>query len=249
MKLSTIINYPLRLFGIKLARIDRLKFINNEDLQQEKEFLAIYDKIKDHTLVPFERCFTLYKAVQYIIKNNIPGDLVECGVWKGGSCMLIAYALLEAGITNRKIWLYDTFAGMTEPGEKDGAAEKEEWKKGVVSTSKNNMSYAPPEVVKANMQMTGYPAENIIYIKGNVEETIPTQTPSAISLLRLDTDWYASTMHELKHLYPLLSQKSILIIDDYGSWQGAKKATDEYFADKGVYLQRIDRGGRLVIKT
>lgn len=249
MKLSQIVNYPLGLFGLKIARKERLKFINNTDLLEETEFVEIYQKIKDYTLVPFERCYSLYEAVRYIIRNNIEGHFVECGVWKGGSCMLIAHTLLKLGITDRKIVLYDTFAGMTEPGMKDGEEEKNEWRRGYVSPELNAMSYSPLEEVKANLSKTNYPKENIVFVKGRVEETIPDNFLGNISLLRLDTDWYESTLHELTHLYPLLSDKGIVIIDDYGSWQGSKKAVDEYFSKRpDKLIQRIDYAGRLIIK-
>lgn len=109
------------------------------------------------------------------------------------------------------------------------------------------MCYSPIEEVKANMLQTGYPAANIVWVKGKVEETIPATIPAQIALLRLDTDWYESTRHELQHLYPLLSSKGVLLIDDYGAWQGARKATDEFFGNR-VYLHRIDWTGRLLIK-
>jgi hypothetical protein len=156
---------------------------------------------------------------------------------------------MEAGITDRKIYLYDTFEGMTMPGDNDGDWEKTEWEKNKVNEQINNWCLAPLEDVQANMATTGYPKENIFFIKGKVEETIPGTLPGKISLLRLDTDWYESTKHELNHLYPLLEKGGILIIDDYGAWPGARKATDEYFAANGpVYLNRLDYTGRLIIK-
>ena len=105
--------------------------------------------------------------------------------------------------------------------------------------------------VFANVLSTGYPKEKIHLIKGMVEDTIPHTLPTSLSLLRLDTDWYESTKHELTHLYPLLRTKGILIIDDYGHWQGAKEAVDEYFREHGdsIYLHRIDYTGRILVKT
>jgi hypothetical protein len=90
----------------------------------------------------------------------------------------------------------------------------------------------------------------VLFIKGKVEETIPGTLPKEISLLRLDTDWYESTLHNLVHLYPLLRKGGILILDDYGHWQGARKATDEYFARENIipFLSRIDYTGRLYVK-
>lgn len=249
MKLSQLINYLLGLLGLKIIRKSRLELVNLSDIEQDNFFLEINKKVKDYTLVPVERCYSLYQTVNYIIKNNIEGDLVECGVWKGGSSMLMAYTLLEAGISNRKIYLYDTFEGMTKPGEMDGQEEKDQWDRGKVTDTLNNMCYSPIEEVKANMNKTGYPVENIVLVKGKVEETVPGTIPSKISLLRLDTDWYESTKHELIHLYPLLEKHGVLIVDDYGAWQGARKATDEYFTSiPNTFLGRIDYTGRIVIK-
>lgn len=107
------------------------------------------------------------------------------------------------------------------------------------------------EDVQENMKSTGYPAERIHFIKGPVEETIPGRLPNRIAILRLDTDWYESTKHELIHLYPLLVPGGVLIIDDYGHWQGAQKAVDEYFAQAGIkaLLARIDYTCRMMIKS
>jgi len=198
-------------------------------------------------MVDLERSYALYQAVNYILKNKIPGDFVECGVWKGGSCMLVAYSLLQAGVSDRTIWLYDTFAGMAMPGENDGEKERKEWELHKKSGGKNDWCFASVDEVQANMKKTGYPFEKLRFVKGKVEESIPDAVPVKISLLRLDTDWYDSTKHELLHLYPLLEKGGVLIIDDYGVWQGARKATDEYF-NNTVYLHRLDWSARLVIK-
>lgn len=98
------------------------------------------------------------------------------------------------------------------------------------------------------MQSTNYPAEMLVFIKGKVEDTIPKTMPKHIALLRLDTDWYESTKHELLHLYPLLSKSGVLIIDDYGYWAGSKKAVDEYFSKGEMLLNRIDYTSRIAIK-
>ncbi len=250
MKFSDIINYPLGLFGLKVIRKSRLELINLSDIETDEKFLKYYQKIKPYTLVPIERCFTLYQSVNYILKNNIAGDFVECGVWKGGSCMLIALILKDAAVTDRKIYMYDTFQGMTEPGVMDGEEEKKQWKEGRVSDSLNNMCYSPLEEVTQNMKLTGFENNQLILITGKVEETIPGNIPQSISLLRLDTDWYESTKHELQHLYPLLSKHGILIVDDYGAWQGAQKAVDEFFQNvSNTFISRIDYTGRLIVKN
>ena len=162
--------------------------------------------------------------------TNIPGDFVECGVWRGGNCMLMATELQKMG-QNRKIWLYDTFEGMPKPGEHDvkfdGKKAKDIWYEDWCRASLSD--------VEKNMVSTGY--TNWICIVGDVLKTIPKNTPKQIALLRLDTDFYESTKHELIHLYPLLEKDGVLIIDDYHSWQGSRKACDEYF--NGKQLTRI----------
>ncbi len=238
---------------VKQSSLRKLQFgylkFNIDDIEKDTDFMKIYHKIKDFTLVEIERCYALYTSVLYIVRNNISGDFTECGVWKGGSSMLMALALKKMCVTDRKIYLYDTFTGMTEPGENDGETEKEEWKKMRNEDGTNNWCFASYKDVALNMRSTGYPSENIILIQGKVEDTIPGNMPAKIALLRLDTDWYESTKHELDHLYPLLQKNGVLIIDDYGAWPGSQKATDEYFSDKGpIYLNRIDSTGRILIK-
>ena len=91
--------------------------------------------------------------------------------------------------------------------------------------------YGPYEEVLERIRALDYPFSNFIFVKGMVEETIPTIMPENISLLKCDTDWYESTKHELQHLYPKLVENGVLIMDDYGCWNGARKATDEYFSE------------------
>ncbi len=108
----------LEIFNVKIVKIPALS--NFEALMnEEEEFLEIYEKCESFTMTSKERMFTLYKSMKYVIDSEIPGDFVECGTWRGGSAMLMAYTLLKLGVTNRQIYLYDTFCGMTQPGEHD----------------------------------------------------------------------------------------------------------------------------------
>lgn len=200
-----------------------------------------------------ERMFALYEAVRYVSRAGIPGDIVECGVWRGGSSMLAALTCLELGDV-RSLWLYDTFEGMTAPGAQDVKWSGEPAETELAADARepgafNTWAYATLDDVRANMAGTGYPEDRIRYVAGKVEDTIPAQLPESIALLRLDTDWYESTRHELAHLWPLLAPDGVLIIDDYGHWQGARQAVDEFFADTPVLLHRIDYTGRMLIKT
>ena len=221
-------------------------------------FLKIINKFAPYTMTinrGIEPSYSLYKAVQYMVKNKIPCDFVECGVWRGGSVILMALALAHFGDTDRKIFLYDTFTGMTKPDEQDvdwdGLNLQKKWKNDSSNPESVPWGYGGTiEEVRKNVYTSNYPKDNFIFVKGTVEKTIPDNIPEKISLLRLDTDWYASTYHELVHLYPIISPGGILIIDDYGWCRGARKATDKYIKDHKInlFLSRIDESVRLAVK-
>jgi hypothetical protein len=246
----TIKQKVFRVIGNKLIKA------SSEGLYSDMEpsFKDIFFKCKNYTMTSPERMYSLYKSTEYVLNNNIPGDIVECGVWRGGSSMVCALTMMKMQSMDRKIYLYDTYSGMSEPTEKDvdfeGSQSIKKWKK-MERDNHNKWDYASLAEVKNNMQSTKYPDENIIYIKGKVENTIPNKIPEKISILRLDTDWYESTYHELIHLFPLLSKNGVLIIDDYGHWQGSKEAVDNYIEENKVkiLLNRVDYTGRIGIKT
>jgi O-methyltransferase len=217
------------------------------------EEAEVYRKVEPYTMTGVDRVVTLIRAVKYLVDNGIEGDFVECGVWRGGSMMAVAYALRNLGITDRKLFLFDTFSGMTAPSGEDARYDGESASNLLARATREEpiWAYASLEDATANLASTEYPRENIRFVQGKVEETIPREAPSRICLLRLDTDWYESTRHELTHLYPRLERNGILIIDDYGHWRGAKQATDEFFNQSrpAPFLHRVDYTGRLVVKT
>jgi hypothetical protein len=231
------------------------KIVKNSFKEEYAEFLDIYTFCKPFTMTTAERMYALYKGVEYVIKNNIEGDFVECGVWKGGSSMVIAKTLQKFGVTDRKIWMYDTYEGMSEPTENDKDNTGVSADILLAQSSKREATsvwcYSGLEEVKSNLASTGYPVKNIEFVKGKVEDTIPNTMPSEpIALLRLDTDWYESTKHELNYMFPLLQSAGVLIIDDYGHWEGAKKAVDEYLLHNQVklFLSKVDYSGRIAVK-
>jgi hypothetical protein len=189
----------------------------------------------------------LYDAINYLSKNNLQGDIVECGVWRGGSSMVSALTLLNNKDTNRTLYLYDTFEGMNPPTDDDvsvsGETAKDTWQG-------KFKCFADFDDVNTNILSTEYPKENIILVKGMVENTIPQVIPDKIALLRLDTDWYESTYHELVHLFPKLVKGGVLIIDDYGFWKGSRAAADQYFHENNItiFLNRVDYTVRSAIK-
>lgn len=211
-------------------------------------------RVAGFTMTTLEGQATLINTVRYITRHNLSGAMVECGVWRGGSSMAMALTLMQEDAAHRHLYLYDTFQGMTAPHDidrtADGVLAETHLKRDV--NKEGVWCVAGLEDVRRNIRSTSYPEEQIHYIKGPVEETLPDQSPEGdIALLRLDTDWYQSTRHELIHLYPRLVSGGVLIIDDYGYWQGARQAVDEYFAAMGrpYYLHRVDRSARILIKN
>ena len=211
-----------------------------------------------HTLVSPERLLATVDATEHAITHQVAGALVECGVWRGGSALAMVLALVDLDVRDRDLWLYDTFDGMTRPSEADTssfhAPATDEWR-----AARAVGSVAYPELfgpgrfgldaVRRLLLATGYPPERIHLVPGAVEQTVPEQAPGEVAVLRLDTDWYESTRHELEHLYPRLSPNGVLLVDDYGHWDGARRATEEYFANHPrPLLARTDYTGRLAVK-
>jgi len=220
----------------------------------EKLHIGIIEKVKKETMTGPERIFSLIEAVKYVIAAGIEGDIVECGVWRGGSVMAVLNVLKELDSAEKNIYLYDTYDGMTDPTADDISFEGRSAKELLDESKKNEQNviwaYSALDIVKKNVYTSGYDREKIHFIRGKVEDTIPSIIPEKICLLRLDTDWYESTKHELEHLFPRLSKGGILILDDYGHWQGARKAADEYFGKYkiNIFLSRIDYTGRIAVK-
>lgn len=218
------------------------------------ETLAVIERVRPCTMTSADRIAALCGAVEYVVRNGIAGDFVECGVWRGGSSMATALTLLRLGVSDARLYLFDTFSGMSEPTGHDAEIATGEAAAALLARSdlKEGLAwaYAGIDEVRANMTATGYPAEKMHLVAGKVEDTLPQHAPERISLLRLDTDWYESTRHELTHLFPRLAVGGVLIVDDYGHWAGARQAVDEYFAERKIrmLLNRIDYTGRIGVK-
>lgn len=219
------------------------------DMAREQDFMCLFEQVKPYTMTSVEALFGLYSGVNYVIDRNIPGDFVECGVWRGGSSLLVALILKQRGIVDRKVLLYDTFSGMPAPTEFDvdkygrtGFQMMEDYSDDI------GWCYASLDDVSGVFKNHNFsfPVE---FIEGDVMTTLSKHQPSEIALLRLDTDWYESTALEYSLLYPRLSTGGVLIIDDYGVWAGSRKATDDYFSQTPKPLiVRIDKEVRLAVK-
>lgn len=208
-------------------------------------FLPLFEECRHYSMTSIERLYDLYKSVEYVVKAGIPGSIVECGVWKGGSMMLVAATLRHLGAIDRLLALYDTFDGHppVKPCEGNtdifGGDGARDWQPGWAKVA--------IEEVEKNMRLTGYPAERVFLAKGMVETTLPASVDAlgCIAIARLDTDWYEPAKVELEALWPRLSVGGVLIVDDYGHYKGQRQAVDEYFADKPVKLTRVDYSCRV----
>lgn len=246
------IKSTLRSRGLELRRIPfQLQHGHSEVAQAsstpdfDEDAARIIQDSNGLTMTSPERLFSLIEAVRYVERAGIQGDVVECGVWLGGSMKAAATTLISLGKTQRTLWLYDTYEGLPEATEHDvdfsGYSQADIWRPG--------MARAPLYRVQETMRSTGYPEDNLQYVVGKVEETIPQNTPKSIAILRLDTDYYSSTKHELQHLVPLVSKGGVVIIDDYGHFKGARLAVDEYLSEQRlhVFLSRVDYSARLFL--
>jgi hypothetical protein len=216
----------------------------------------IVERSQPHTLTSPERLEALVDAVRYVEARGVPGAFAECGVWRGGSVLAMVLTLQELGGL-RDVHLYDTFEGMTAPTEHDvspidrPALELWEETNGRPWPELFDPETFNEDAVRDLLLGTGYPADRLHLVRGRVEDTLPDRAPDSLALLRLDTDWYESTRHELRELYPRLATGGVLIVDDYGHWEGARRAVDEYFASEAppVLLHRIDYTGRIAVKA
>ena len=213
-------------------------------------------QVQTHTMTSPERILSLIQSVEYLQQADIPGDIVECGVWRGGSMAAAALTLKQVDPNPvRQLILYDTFSGMSAPSPQDvdcwGTTASEQLARENPEDPRSVWCVSQLDEVKHLMGLTGYDSTHVHYRIGKVEDTLFDQPlPDKIALLRLDTDWYESTRIELEQLYPRLVPGGVLIIDDYGHWQGCRRAVDEYFTEQRIplLLHRIDYTGRIGVK-
>jgi O-methyltransferase len=212
----------------------------------------LWRRVAPYTMTTPGKIHALRHAVEYIVSRPVDGALVECGVWRGGSMMAVALTLVRLGKTDRELYLFDTFEGMTEPGPEDVKQGGRPASEILARENRDSPVWgvASIEEVRVAILDVGYPEARIHFVQGAVEETLPEHAPADLALLRLDTDWYSSTKHELVHLYPRLAHGGVLIIDDYAYWRGARQAVDEYVRENELplLLVRIDHGARVAVK-
>jgi len=191
------------------------------------------------------KCYALAQACRQVLADDIPGDVVLCGVWRGGLAILAGSIL--AG-TARRGWMYDTFAGMTEPSQRDGAQAADLYAKRK-RIGMSTWCLSPMSEVLSNVASFGIPDEQIMVVAGDVAHTLTQAAPAAVAVAYLDTDFYDSTRAELEILYPRLSLGGAMFFDDYGYWPGCRAAVDEYFQGSDVQLQKVSDNCQFVVKA
>jgi hypothetical protein len=245
------------MLGFELTRMSSHNETHNIPIELDSIEIDLIKYVLDSgfTMTPISRLINTVKSCKYAVENNIPGDFVECGVWRGGNSILAKKVFEKLG-SDKKVWMFDTFEGMTQPsgldisaGSKEPAYSKYELNN---RDSHNEWCYASLEDVKENILTSKLSLNGFNFVKGDVCQTLADKSnlPESICVLRLDTDWYKSTKAELDNLYPLLSKRGVLIIDDYGHWEGARKAVDEYFIDEEYkpFFNIVDYTGRMALK-
>ena len=223
---------------------------NREKVLSDFEYQTIKEGL-NYSMASWERLYGNINSINYLIESRVEGAIVECGVWRGGSMLAMIQTLIQSSCTDRTIFLYDTFSGMSMPSDQDGSFAFKKFKELQTGADKSDWCCADLDDVKQTLSLSNYPQEKIRFIEGKIEDTIPGQlVPDKIALLRLDMDWYEPTHHALKHLFPKLVTGGVLIIDDYGHWDGCKQAVDEYLEVNKIHLllNRIDYTGRIAVK-
>ena len=222
-------------------------------VEAKKEIIKLIDLASKYSMTGKLRMYILAEAIKHVSKKSLKGDFVECGVWKGGNLILMN-KLNSLYNLNKKIFGYDTFDGMSEPTDLDIDINKQKAKKIMSDTLKDDSRenihcYSPIDDVVKNIK-AHCDITNIKLIEGMVEKTLTLEKnlPEQISILRLDTDFYESTKVELEILFPKLVSGGVLIIDDYGHWEGPRKAVDDYFSENKYWLHYVDHTCRYLIK-
>lgn len=252
-----------RLEGWGLLRSREARALGYDHEREARARIAV---IRGHTMTTMPRLITLYQQVRYLERSGIPGAFVECGVWKGGSVGLMALANLDHGPARRDLHLYDAFTEICEPDEKvDGARavrEARAWSSDGGTQGRLRPltgvydAFGGPGTLDENRRLleevVGYDPARLHYHVGWFQETVPASAAAIgpIALLRLDGDWYASTKICLEHLYDLVVPGGVVIIDDYGTYEGCQKAVDEFLAarQEPVFLSHVDADCRYWIR-
>jgi O-methyltransferase len=175
------------------------------------------------SMIGLKRMENIEFCVNDTIKNNVPGDLIETGVWRGGSVIFMRALLKAANVSDKTVWVADSFEGLPKPDEVKYTADK-----GDDHYTLSDVLAISLDEVKHNFEKYGLLDNQVKFLKGWFKDTLPTAPIDKLSVLRLDGDMYESTINALDNLYPKLSRGGYIIVDDYGAVEGCKLAIHDY---------------------
>jgi O-methyltransferase len=214
------------------------RFVRNpKDL---RDFLWVSRQVRANTLVVPSSLAALYRLTKELDRRGVEGDLVECGTWNGGSAAVIARAARLGAKPIRELWLFDSFQGLPSVTQEDGDAARAHVGTLVADRTK----------VKEILDRVGTPSDRVHVVPGWFRETFRTAPIENIALLHIDADWYESVKLSLEYFYDKVSPNGAIVLNDYGAWQGAKRAVDEFIDQRGlsIALRWVDPGTRYFLK-
>ena len=224
--------------------------LSSADQEKAGSFASVLKKISPFTMIPTESLIDLAHQVNAVLINDIPGSFVECGVWRGGASFLMADILRQAGVKDRKVWLFDSFEGLPAPQGIDGSAALE-WARQTDSPRYFDNCYASLEEVQGIGTELGL-APYTELVKGWFEETLPASREriGPIAILHIDCDWYSSVLCCLESLYDQVVDGGFVILDDYYEWDGCAVAVHEFLGKRRL-SHRIEGSspGRKAVHT
>lgn len=225
-KINLLVRPAMKLFESMDKRklvICEKAYYNEEDRLNGKDWPLYAD-----SMIGYKRLSNVQDCVIDVIHNNIEGDLIETGVWRGGTVIFMRGILKAFAVTDRIVWAADSFEGLPKPDAEKYPEDKDDK---FYTFDELRVSL---EIVKNNFRKYGLLDEQVRFLKGWFKDTLPTAPIEKIAVLRLDGDMYESTMDALTHLYPKVSPGGYIIIDDWGSVEGCRKAVEEYRAKQGI---------------
>jgi O-methyltransferase len=220
-----------------IPQIDDLPTRRRENFPEltDSMFWQLYATCSQFSMMQVTGFYNLFQSMRYIADRKLRGDIVECGCFLGGASVFIGLMRRMLNMENKTIYLCDTFEGPPE-GIDDlflGTPQR-------TGPPLPNYHQSVRELIVDKLGED----HGFVFVPGKVEDTLPSYAKTDLSLIRLDTDYYSSTRVELEVLYPMLVKGGVVIIDDYGYYQGARQATDQYFGNQKSrpLLNRIDNG-------
>jgi len=223
---------------VRLLATQRLALVRCDPFNPEASSQGTRWPLFGYSMMGLERMRNLRECVETVVREGVPGDLMEAGVWRGGGCIYMAAILKTLDVIDRTVWVADSFEGLPKPGGRSGMREAD--------LSDHPYLEVSEEEVRANFARFGLlDADRVRFLKGWFKDTMPTAPVGSLAVLRLDGDLYESTIDVLRPMYPKVSPGGFVVVDDYFSWPGCRKAVDEYREANGIVaeMKRIDWTG------